>query len=330
MRRPAAVSGTYGNRPSQGIITLERVIPLGGATDTAGVFSRDPLQWAKFAKAWYSPNLHQGPSITGLSPLSIPDTEAFPKSILYPTDYLPLNNSAAQPILEAFIANLTDIFGMQVKKFNFSETVYGSGDPAVDLESTQDAIGVIDSVTQYEVIGKPLTTQWAELFDGRYPPVDPAHRDWHTFNTTLYNEETYAAALKVKNAAVDWYETNLQYSTADSCSESVMLYDIGTGGYPSYRELDLNGYPNTSFLAVKPKGAATTGAAICPLFACADYTIPIGQTTYYSNVTYHEEVVPVTINMVVKRGCDFVLFNMIEKLARAGVLQTVKTGKTAF
>lgn len=28
MRRPAAVSGTFGNRPSQGMITLERVIPL--------------------------------------------------------------------------------------------------------------------------------------------------------------------------------------------------------------------------------------------------------------------------------------------------------------
>lgn len=39
---------------------------------------------------------------------------------------------------------------------------------------------------------------------------------------------------------------------------------------------------------------------------------------------------PVTINLVVGRGCDFVLFNMIEKLAEEGVLATVKTGRTAF
>jgi Asp-tRNA(Asn)/Glu-tRNA(Gln) amidotransferase A subunit family amidase len=44
MRRPAAVSGVYGQRPSQGAISLERVLPLGGATDTAGVFSRDPYK----------------------------------------------------------------------------------------------------------------------------------------------------------------------------------------------------------------------------------------------------------------------------------------------
>lgn len=292
----------------------------------------------KLSKIWtllmftrYSPELHQTPSITGLSALSIPDTDAFPKTILYPTDYLPLNNSAAQPILESFIANLTNVFDMTVKKFNFSETVLTSGDPiAANVPLLNQAIGIINSWTQYEVVGQPLVSRWAELFDGRYPPVDPAHRDWNTFNTTLNNADSYAEALRTKNAAVEWYEKNVQYSTPESCSESVMLYDIGTGGYPSYRELDLNGYPNTSFLAVKPPGAATTGAAICPLFACADYTIPIGQTTYWSNVTFHEEVVPVTINMVVKRGCDFMLFNMIEKLATLGVLQTVKTGRTAF
>jgi hypothetical protein len=61
MRRPAAVLGTYGQKrkyiflfliqlvvneiiASQGMISLERVIPLGGATDTAGVFSRDPYK----------------------------------------------------------------------------------------------------------------------------------------------------------------------------------------------------------------------------------------------------------------------------------------------
>ncbi|KAF2093878.1 amidase family protein [Rhizodiscina lignyota] len=331
MRRPAAVSGTYGQRPSQGMISLDRVLPLGAATDTAGVFSRDPKKWVKFAKAWYSPDLHQPPSITGLSPLVVPDTDKFPKTILYPTDYLPLNNSAAQPILEAFISNLTTVFGMTVKKFNFSETVANSGDPiASNFSLTSSVTGVIDSWTQYDEVGKPLVDKWAELFDGRYPPLDPAHRDWKHFNTTINNPTTYAQALKTKKAAVDWYEKHLQFSTPESCSESVMLYDIGTGGLPSYRELDLNGPPSTSFLAVKPAHAAITGASICPIFACADFTIPIGQTTYFSNVTFHEEIIPVTINMVVKRGCDFMLFNMIEKLADAGVLKTVKTGKAAF
>lgn len=42
----------YSQRPSQGLMNLERVMPLGGATDTTGVFSRSPYKWVKFSKAW--------------------------------------------------------------------------------------------------------------------------------------------------------------------------------------------------------------------------------------------------------------------------------------
>lgn len=333
MRRPAAVSGTYGQRPSQGMISLERVMPLGGATDTAGVFSRDPKQWIKFSKAWYEPSLHQSSNLTGLSPLVVPDTDDFPKTILYPTDYLPLNNSAAEEVLQRFIGNMSSLFGMTVREFNFTATVQNESDSTINNLTTlsNGPLGVINSYTQWEEVAKPLIMTWGELFDGRFPPVDSARRPgWRRYNETSNTLEAYNDALETKNRAVEWYETNVQYSTPESCSESVMLYDIGSGGFPSYRELNLNGFPNTSFLAVTPPGAAITGAGICPIYGCADFTIPIGQVPYFSNVTFHEEMVPVTINMVVKRGCDFVLYNMIEKMADAGILSAVRTGKTAF
>ncbi|KAH7069464.1 amidase family protein [Paraphoma chrysanthemicola] len=332
MRRPAAVSGTYGQRPSQGMMSLERVLPLGGATDTAGVFSRDPHKWVHFSKNWYIPPLHQDVSITGLSPLVVPDSNAFPKTILYPTDYLPLNNSAAEPILEAFIANMTRIFGMQVKRINFTATVQNWTDPvAKNLTTLNAATGVINTWTAWEVIGKPLLTAWANLFDGRFPPIDPARRPgWRNFNESVTNQAAYDAALVTKNRGVQAYESNLQYSTPDSCSESLLIYDIGTGGLPSFREQTLNDSPGASYLAVRPAGAAITGANICPIFGCADFTVPIGQVPYKSNVTFHEEMVPVTINLVVKRGCDFVLYNFVQRLADEGVLKTVKTGRTAF
>lgn len=332
MRRPAAVSGTYGQRPSQGMISLERVLPLGGATDTAGVFSRDPYKWIKFAKNWYSPSLHQDVSITGLSPLLVSDNNLFPKTILYPKDYLPLNNSAAEPILQDFITNMSRIFNMTVKEFNFTATVQNWTDPvASNFTTLSAATGVINTWSAWEVIGRPLTTAWAALFSGRFPPIDPARRPgWRRFNESLTNQTTYNAALVTKNRGVEWYERELQYSTAESCSESVLLYDIGTGGLPSFRERELNESPDASYLAVLPEGAKITGANICPIFGCADFTVPIGQVPYQSNVTFHEEMVPVTINMVVKRGCDFMLYNMIEKLADEGVLKTVKTGRAAF
>ncbi|EMD96303.1 hypothetical protein COCC4DRAFT_35994 [Bipolaris maydis ATCC 48331] len=332
MRRPAAVAGVYGQRPSQGLMSLERVIPLGAATDTAGVFSRDPHKWVKFAKAWYAPHLYQDTSITGLSPLVVPDTDTFPKTIIYPTDYLPLNNSAAEPILEKFIEEMARVFDMRVKKVNFTATVQNSTDPiASNFTVMNQATSTINSWSSWLVVGKPLITAWRDMFEGRFPPIDPARRPgWIGFNESITNQASYDAALETKRQAVAWYEDEFQYSTAESCSESVMLYDIGTGGLPSFRERMLNESPDASYLAVRPEGAAVTGASICPIFGCADFTVPIGQVPYQSNVTFHEEMVPVTINMVVKRGCDFVLYNMIEKLGDEGILKTVKTGRTAY
>jgi len=333
MRRPAAVSGTFGNRPSQGMIDLTRVIPLGDATDTAGVFSRDPYKWVKFAKAWYSPSLHQDPSITGLSPLVVPDNTLWPKRILYPIDYLPLANPAAEAILQNFIVNLTRV-GMTVEKVNFTAAVLAPNDTITSNFATlSSAISVIDSYHQWQVLAKPLITAYKALFNGRFPPVDVAWRSWHSYNESAFTSTLAGHDLAVQNRAkaVEWFETDFLYSTNESCSESLFLYDIGTGGLPSFREQDLiTNNSAAAFLAVTPPGAKLSQATICPLYACADYTIPIGQVSYFSNVTFHTEYMPVTINMVVKRGCDFMLFNMIEKLADEGVLTAVKTGRLAF
>jgi Asp-tRNA(Asn)/Glu-tRNA(Gln) amidotransferase A subunit family amidase len=328
MRRPAAVSGTYGNRPSQGMITLDQVLPLGDATDTAGVFSRNVHDWVHFAKNWYAPELHQSTNITGLTPLDTPDTTLFPKRVQYLTDYLPLANPAAEAILQTFLGQLTSVFNMTMEKVAFSSIVNGTNPTIKQLNS---AIGVIDTVSQYQVIGKPLMDAWAALYDGRYPPVDAAHRSWNTLNTTLYSQATYDAALATKRKGVDWFEKEVLFSTAESCSESVMVWDIGTGGLPSFREEDLvTNNTAAAFLATVPARAVVSGASICPIFGCTDMTIPIGQVPYYSNVTFHTEYMPVTVSVIAKRGCDFMLYNMWEKLADLGVLKTIKTGRTAF
>ncbi|KAI1780791.1 amidase family protein [Hypoxylon cercidicola] len=331
MRRPAAVSGTYGNRPSQGLMTLDRVMPLGAATDTTGVFSRNVHDWVHFAKHWYVPEMHQDPSITGLTPLEVPNSYGFPKRILY-TEYLPLNNPAAEEVLQVFIRNLTAIFGMTVENFNLTAVVANTPDEIPKYRDLDNATNILDSMTQYQVVGKPLIDAWADRYDGRFPPIDPARRPgWRSYNESYYTEELYNASLSAKRAAVDWFESEVLYSTPESCSESIMLYDIGTGGLPSYREESMNNNPNdTSFLAVTPPGAGISGASICPVYGCVDMTIPIGQVPYMSNITFVKEMVPVTVSVVAKRGCDFMLWNMWEKLADEGVLQTIKTGRTAF
>ncbi|KAI9148391.1 Scytalone dehydratase-like protein Arp1 [Paramyrothecium foliicola] len=333
MRRPAAVSGTYGNRPSQGMISLDRAIPLSWTQDTAGVFGRDPIQWAKFAKAWYTPKLHQSPNITGLTPLVVPDNNKFPKRIRYLTDYLPLANPAAEDILQGMLSKMTALFNMTVEPMNLTSTVAAANifpEKPANVSNWNYRSSRGNSYDQYTSVVKPLKTAWAALTGGRFPPVDPQWRSFVRMNDSQLNLEEYNAGLKLKNTTVSWFEKEMLYETEESCSESMFICDIGTGGLPSFREEDLNEGKNASFLAVRPPNAAITCANICPSFACADYTIPLGQVTYQSPVTFVAEQYPVSINMIVRRGCDFMLFNMIEKMAEAGILKTVKTGREAF
>ncbi|RYO91412.1 hypothetical protein DL763_005015 [Monosporascus cannonballus] len=127
MRRPAAVSGTYGNRPSQGLTTLKRLMHLGAATDKAGVFARDVHACVHFAKHWYAPELHEDPAVTGLSALEVPTSSGFPKRILYLTDYPPLRNPAEE-VLQAFIRDVVRVFGMTVENTNLTAVVDAADD----------------------------------------------------------------------------------------------------------------------------------------------------------------------------------------------------------
>lgn len=52
VRRPAALVGAYGIRPSWGSMDLEGVIPLAEEMDTAGFFARDPALFCQIATLW--------------------------------------------------------------------------------------------------------------------------------------------------------------------------------------------------------------------------------------------------------------------------------------
>ncbi|GIC84287.1 amidase family protein [Aspergillus udagawae] len=338
MRRPASVSGTFGNRPSQGMISLEGAVPLNAGEDTVGVFSRDPVEWAEFAKAWYTPSLHEDPSINGLPSLSVPDTTAFPKRILYPVEYLPLANPAAQAILDGFLHGMTRVFNMRIERTNFTATASNAsifpevhGDALVNWNLLYEAAATLQLWTQSTKVYGPLISTWATRNEGRFPPVDAQWREaWIRYDVSHITQAIYEQALRTKAAAFNWFQDEVLYQTSDSCSEAVMICDGGTGGLPSFREQDLNNSPNASFMNVFPEHADISCSGICTLFGCVDFTIPLGQVDYYSPVTMVTEQWPVTINIIARRGCDFMLFNMIKKLAEEGVLRSVKTGRTAF
>jgi hypothetical protein len=367
VRRPAAVSGTYGCRPSQGMIILEGVQPLGAAQDTAGVFARDPYAFAYFARHWYSPDLHQDPSITGLETLTVPKEDVpLPSTVYYTPGYLPPRNPAADALVQEFYNNLTTLLGMTKVTANLTSLILEAQSPSltnassgtnltipelasdstglVNVSAWNNATSLLNTYTQWIEVGEPLISAWSSLYDGRFPPIDPARRPgWvarQRENTTLAE---YEAALDVKREFSEWFNGEFlgqgfesvdepDATTAEECGESALwIYDIGTGGLPSYRERELiEGNSFATYLNYTPPAVLTSGVNFCSTSGCADFTVPIGQVLYFSNVTRVEEMVPVTLSLVMRRGCDFSLFGLIEKMADVGMLKTVKTGRTAF
>ncbi|KAK2024658.1 amidase [Colletotrichum zoysiae] len=320
VRQPAAFSGTYGNRPSQGMILMNNIVTNAYNTDTAGVIARDPARWASFAKAWYDPSLHEQTSLNGLPALSLPDDRTFPKRILYPVDHLPLQNPAAEAILQRFLSDASATLGATVENFNLSATI-----EAVATRPLSEVSGDLFVLWTHDLItetAEPLLAKHAPVL----PPLDEPYRQ--VFHSLTVGDEVYQAAMRNRTRdAAAWHEKVL-FSTDESCSESILIYDIGTGGLPSFRERDLNNMPGAA-LPADPTGPRAA-SMVASYFGDVDYTVPLGQVSYFSNITYRVETMPVTVNIVAKRGCDFVLFNMINELAHRGILKTVLTGQTAF
>jgi hypothetical protein len=65
--------------------------------------------------------------------------------------------------------------------------------------------------------------------------------------------------------------------------------------------------------------------------ALPDYTVPIGERTYFSRVTGRNETLPVTIGIVAAAGCDQMLMDLVADLADEGIVpQEVRTGRSMF
>jgi hypothetical protein len=51
-----------------------------------------------------------------------------------------------------------------------------------------------------------------------------------------------------------------------------------------------------------------------------DSVFPIGEAPFYSNVTNHEECLPVTIDVLAAKGCDGLIVELAQGLVEAGFL----------
>ena len=56
----------------------------------------------------------------------------------------------------------------------------------------------------------------------------------------------------------------------------------------------------------------------------------MGEVPYFSNITLHEEYLPVTVDIMAARGCDGMLFGLVQDLVRAGLLKATVAGQSSI
>ncbi|KAA1466956.1 amidase signature enzyme [Dentipellis sp. KUC8613] len=306
IRGPAGVNGLYGIRPSVGAISLEDVLPLSDVLDTGGFISRDPKLFSTFGKAWYAESFKSYPS--------------FPRKILLSSDFERVSSNAST-VYDAFFQKLQSFLGATISNFSIPQAWNETSgvETPVDILLNQ-TYPILIGWHQSTVVGHPFYKDYAAANQGRMPHVNPGvltrwdyaqSQGLSVFETELSHRETFE----------NWTLNHFLTGSPESCSDSIYLYPQNAGEYAS-RQTYYTGPPGPPF--------GFSSGRIAVHARSPDMVVPIGQIPFMSSITGIEEQLPVTVSLVARRGCDFVLLDLVSALADAGIVQTVKTGRTAF
>ncbi|KAJ3538271.1 hypothetical protein NM208_g5973 [Fusarium decemcellulare] len=225
-----------------------------------------------------------------------------------------------QRSLQEFLGKLEELLGTETTPFNIS-AAWNSSRPDLAPASLPTLLNTtystLISQRQGKLVRDPFFADYARKHDGRRPFVNPAPLVRWAYGDGL-PEDAYVEGLKNKTIFKDWFENNVLGPGVEACSDGILAYVSPAA--TQYR----NTYRSQPTV---PVGFPTTYWSV---FAeTPDITLPIGQTSYNSTVTNHAEELPVTINLLVAKGCDSLLLEFVAELVNRGVLKTSAVGANA-
>ena len=124
---------------------------------------------------------------------------------------------------------------------------------------------------------------------------------------------------------MNWFQTTVlpPATNTGSCSSAFFIY-VGSTSSPTSINTR-NQYPNPP---TAPYGFSA--GRISVLSEVPDSVFPIGQAPFFSNVTNHEEYLPVTVDILAAKGCDGLIVQLARDLVEAGILPVPETGGTIY
>ncbi|KAF2104459.1 glutamyl-tRNA amidotransferase [Rhizodiscina lignyota] len=305
IRGPSQVQGLFGNRPSHGLVSLDNVMPLAPEMDTSGLLTRDPVLWATAAKALYKDN--------------ITFTSTYPKEILT-VGFPEVANNEANSLLIDFVSKLKDFLGGSVSTFNMT-TAWSANPPkgvtAPIAQYLNLTYPLLIGQEQIRLVRDPFYADYAAAHEGRRPFIDPVPLARWAFAENL--TETIADGQRNMTVFTNWFSSNVLSPDPKTCSSKLMLY-VGSSARPNPR--------NVYFPAPDSGPTGFSSGRISPIWGGPDMVVPIGQASAFSTITNHNESLPVTVDFMAAKGCDGLIFSLVQDLLKAGIVQIAKAGGT--
>ncbi|EMD91554.1 hypothetical protein COCC4DRAFT_57421 [Bipolaris maydis ATCC 48331] len=304
IRGPARSNGLYGLRPSHGAAPLQLALPLAPELDTAGLIARDPLllQYASTEIYGLPRNSFQGFLPTQLL------VESFPAE---------LSNKIAT-IIDRFLDEMKNVLGIEKTDWFNVTTAWQQSRPQsapVDIQSLLGNVyATIIGQRQTELVRDPFYVKYASTHDGRLPAVNPVPLARWAFGDAQPST-ALADALTNKTVFMDWFQNHVLKQDRRSCTSAVLAYI--SAPIIQYR---------STYRSPPKAPSGFTNQYFSVMAEVPDITIPIGEMSYHSTTTNHTEPLPVSINLMVAKGCDATLLNLVTKLYHAGVLKASEVG----
>ncbi|KAH8886429.1 amidase signature enzyme [Thozetella sp. PMI_491] len=311
IRIPASKAGVFALRPSFGALSNEGVMLEGEYFDAVGYHTRSPYTLQSFGKTWLAD-----------SNLTTNYTK-YPKKIIVPSNLFPVSNKASQAVYADWIAKLATHLNATIETKSIGDYWNETANkPGTEFFSYMQMVAFhLNWKNQVNKVINPFKDDYAAANDGRTPFFNPfpAARYKTAENTT---EEDISTSYERLMFFRQWFGENVVKADADACSDSLFMIPMFAGDV-SYR--------NTVY---SPPDVGTWASFLMYYYstqsAGPETVFPIGQVSYQSNVTNHEEKLPVSLDVLAHRGCDLMLLDLTKDLADAGLLKEVKTGSTLW
>jgi Asp-tRNA(Asn)/Glu-tRNA(Gln) amidotransferase A subunit family amidase len=312
VRFPARFAGFYGYKPTHGIYNITGILPAIAEQDTPGHMARSPSIFTRVGRVWLNST-----TVAMQQPV-------LPTTIQYWADEAPLTQPAAEALKQAFFANITQALNLSSTSVNLESSfnthiANTSSFNEYYWTTYQDQ----NSAQSWDQIGAPLAAAYAlKHGEGAYPPADPSVNLTWADGVNATTRSRYTEAVRKREGYAAWFNTYiLPNTTTDNTSSCGTIAAHSLHLPPSTVK-----YDQTPFALVRGvyNGMEASFAGF------PEIVVPIGQVQYWSPFTRIEEWQTVTVAFAAPRGCDAVLFELVDVLEGLGLLREVRTGKTAY